>query len=1221
MNPASGISGLSQALHSVAAPKGSGTPLSKRERFGSAATSLRRLVQDEWDRAGSKQEHHLPLPPMRSHSARSSTSYSALSSYDPPRFVAQPPPELATSHLPPSPPDSPDMGDTPAAPVLDKGKGRQSEAQEVENAALNAALEASLYDPPLPQLRETPSDAELREVLEQSRDDELARQHHAEEQERSDLTAALMASSASTPGAAGAHTLYRARSQTLPAFSASDEVASAYLPEKARLFPQGRPALPPGAGSAWDDEQREMEMLADAIRISQEEEDERRRIEEAEVEEALRQSERAATSGDESAGTAATDSSAEGTGGSSVSATAMSPRDTGVRRKERRRSWLRPPLSSKLSSTGSSPPSSPTASAAPLPPARPLLPSHQSSAPTVTTYRTARESLPFSNLDAVVPSSAGPPARPSRPPPPPPAPPAVNRASPRLPPTPPETPHVGAAAFSASTTGTAARLPSLPPPPQHLAIPEQYRHENDGSPYELPFLTPSSSLRSTDDAHDGRFLRPSLGTAAAQWDSHSGGSVSFEPLSTSSPSGEQSRRASGTYATASGGASASGGGGDEEDSRSASSLQSSESAGPPLSPLDIRNPDGWLASSSATSSQPFTATSISSPNAGAGDRGLWIEDLPTFPTGLTGVSAYGGRSMSAIDEMTEPASSVIATEVGGVDEDAHADADEDGFPAEVSLGSAGAGAFPLGLPDEPSSAAVTGAASTSEAAWIAGLDTSPHRRPPPALLHRESAARTPTLPPGAAAPASSSVPAARIAAGAADVGEHDLDEDGIRSGYPAPCALELVHACPADGLVATADVPARIELASDPNGGDGGGDGDGAAARRDAWAIEAHSWVALVRALMWHGDATIVAAPADRARNRAQRCAATARLEFRPDDEGLPVLRLVIALVPAHDASTHLAAHRELSVSRPPPPPPLPSSKGKRPAAAAAAAAAVEPLAAFALPDLLHLPTRLSSLAIQLYTLRHLAGIARATQPSRSPAPAPATATDTDTGTTTTAAGYPALRELADAIAALARAAQDRERERDPGRREAASRPGPGTASAVRQSRQRAAIRQEQEQEPGKEQQVTPPEEQNARLLTRLRDRLRRLKRRSGGGGAPVAASSASASSAGSGAETAGFRPPPPPPAPPGLHRDRAAPGGASREGANKLVKPMPTPRATAVRRSERVLAAEEGGPEPRVRERERERERAKATERERERERERGRTAEQREMRYLPML
>ncbi|BGP38818.1 hypothetical protein JCM10449v2_002756 [Rhodotorula kratochvilovae] len=1131
MNPSTGISVLSQALHTVPSTTDTGTPLSKRERFGSAATSLKRLVQDEWDRAGSRQEQQLPLPPLRSHSARSSTSYSTVSAQDSPRFVAPPPPKPAVAaHFPPSPPESPDMGDTPApaaASALDKGKGRQSAEQEQEDAALNAALEASLNDTPPPPPPETPSDTQLREVLEQSRDDELARQQHVDEQERSDLTAALLASSAPAPSAADS-TLYRARSQTLPAFSASDAAASAYLPEKARLFPQGRPALPPGAGSAWDDEQREMEMLADAIRISKEEEDERRRIEDAEVEEALRRSEGAATtSGEESAGTATTDGSAEGMGGSF---SAGSHSDAATHRREKRRSWLRPPLSSKLSSaSASSPPSSPTPAAAPLPPPRPLMTTQQSSAATVTTYRTARESLPFSNLDALAPAPASapaPPQRPSRPPPPlPPPAPSTSGASPRLPPTPPETPLAPSGAFPLAETSTAPF-----PSPNTLAIPEQYRLEHDGSPFELPFLTPSSSIRSSNGPAHGH-LRPGL-AAAAGWDSRSGGSgsgsggASYAPLSTSSHSGgggsgERSRRTSGATAPSGAG---------EADSRSASSSAHSGSSeqNPPLSPLEIRNPDGSLPSvSSAASSRASTTTGSSLSSPTGEDRpveSLWIEDLPVFPAGLTltGVSAYAGRSMSAIDETTEPASSVVATDFGGADDD---DEPVRGrFPEEVSLASAG------GLPDEPVPAAA--AASTSEAAWIAGAGA---LRTPP-LEQRESSSRVPTLPPGAAAPASSSSSSAAAAAAAA----HDMHEDGLRSGYPSPCALELAHACPADGLRASSVVPAQIELASSPHGPEG--------EPRDAWAIEAHSWVALVRALMWHGDSTVVAARADVARARAQRCAATARLEFRPDDEGLPVLRLVIALVPAGEADAHLGAHRELSVSRPPAPP---EGKGKRPASSAAAQ---QPLASFALPDLLHLPTRLSSLAIQLYTLRHLAGIARATMPAaRSPGPHG------------TAAGYPALRELADAIGALARAAQDREREK------VRAPPPP------QEQRRAEAPRREQQPPP-------PPEEQNARLVTRLRDRLRRLKRRS----APVASSASSA-------ESAERRP----------AFERASGSRDGGAGANKLVKPMPPPRATAVRRSERVLAAEEG-PDPRARGG---------------REGGGGRTDEQREMRYLPVL
>lgn len=56
----------------------------------------------------------------------------------------------------------------------------------------------------------------------------------------------------------------------------------------------------------------------------------------------------------------------------------------------------------------------------------------------------------------------------------------------------------------------------------------------------------------------------------------------------------------------------------------------------------------------------------------------------------------------------------------------------------------------------------------------------------------------------------------------------------------------------------------------------------------------------------------------------------------------------------------------------------------------------------FLLPDPLHLPTRLSSISLSLYTLRHLSSIALSTQPSKSASPS-----------------YLALRSLGHSIAGL----------------------------------------------------------------------------------------------------------------------------------------------------------------------------------------------------------
>ncbi|KPV76195.1 uncharacterized protein RHOBADRAFT_52236 [Rhodotorula graminis WP1] len=1119
---------LSHALHP--GPH-QGPPLSKRERLGTAATSLKRLVQDEWDKAGNKDPQPLPLPPLRAHSARSSSARSSVttSSFDAPHFVPPPsavPPAFDRSRYPPSPPDTPDLGDTPVLPSapFDKGKGRQSMEQEEEDAALNAALEASLHDEqPVPQ-QPTTSETELREVLEQSRDDELARQEQVAAQEQSDLTAALLASSTlpATAQRDDLHTLYHPRSQTLPSFSATDFASSAYPPEKQREFPTGRPALPPGAGSAWDDEQREMELLAEAIRISKEEEEERLRFEVAEVEEALRRSELGATtSGDESAENGAASDSLEGGGGSSNEAS-TSPRSP----RTQRHSWLRPPLSSKLATDGPSSP--PLAAVAPPPPPRPLPTVRHDSVATVDTYRTAPEALPFSNLDVAAPAPPPRPARPA-PPPPPPVPSSSTSGAPqkpsRLPPAPPD-------------TSSAVPFPS----PQNLAIPESYRDENNGSPYELPFLTPSSSLRSNGPGQ--QHLRPGL-AGVGQWENRSGGGSSssyYEPLSTSSHSG---------------------GGG--PDGRSESSANSADSAGPPMSPLSVRNPDGTPSVSSSrasTMSSVSTATSASDGGEREGDAGhrvesLWIEDLPMFPAGLTGLSAYAGRSMSAIDETTEPASSVYATEQGGADEHVveqdRVRAHDDGrFPDEVSLASSGASTRRHGLPDE---------VTLDERTWLAGggggAQNGTASTPRPPLPQRESSSRMPSLPPGAApaaygehAPPRAPVePQPSTAAAVAQ----DMHEDGLRFGHPAACSRELAHACPADGLDASTEVPARIELSCMAGEGDGEATANEKEARasRADWAIEAHSWVALVRALMWHGDSTLSAARADLAQSRSQRCAATARLEFRPDDEGLPVLRLVVALVPPSDAASHLAEHRELSVSHPARHESVDQGKGKGRAQAPAPAAS--PLATFALPDLLHLPTRLSSLAIQLYTLRHLAGIARATQPAQH--------VQSPDGHES---GYSAMRELADAISALARAAQDRERRHDESVT-AAPAPVDSTRAAPLGASPSFPSSAPTPTAPSPRPRQPAPEEQNARLVTRLRDRLRRLKRR--GPSAPTSGTGVASSGSSAASVEA-------------VSRERGAREGGGAGGQqqpNKLVKPVPPARATAVRRSERVLAAEDG--------------------------------------------
>lgn len=801
-----------------------------------------------------------------------------------------------------------------------------------------------------------------------------------------------------------------------------------------------------------------MEMLALAIRMSEEEERERKRLEEREVEEVVRQIEGESASG-------------------STDEDASSTQTEGRQKKERRRSRVQPPLTSSLSRT-STPPLPPTVPTH-APPTRPIASQETMSATTVASYRTAPET-PFSNLvrvssaESEASSSVGghhPPPR--RAPPPPPAP-------QRLPPTPPDTPQV---AQSATLPAPPAVPPRPYPPPEtssassrHLSVRTDSTRDS-GSPLEMPYLSPSSSLRSSNRAE--RESRPAI---AGFFDDV------VEPAGA-----ERERRVSGSTGYS-------------------STSQSVEEEEALTSPLSVRNPDSRQSTLSSTTSTSSSSTSSSS--APQEPQPTWDpSDLHVFPSASMGVSAYANRSMSAIDEATEPASSVA----GGGD-----DSRQGSFPSTVSVEA-----------QEPAQA------GESEGGWLKGLAgvgesgerMEALRSPEPTA---ESTLDTPAPPLAAPPPeretrTDSATPIQRVA-----------HADGMRFGYPADCAQQLGHVCPQDGLSNQGAVPETIELATSLSP---------AEEKRSSWAIEAQSWVALLRSLMWYGDTRVVASSADIAAGPAGRCAANAALEFRPDDEGLPVARLVISLVPPQESTFRLAAHRELSVKMGDGSSALTKGKGKARASTAA------PQMSFELPDIIHLPTRLSSLAIQLYSLRHLASIARATQPAKSPPPA-------SLGSGGEVEGYAALRELADAIAVLAKAAHERQTSGPAsssgceGQTGASQAPSPlaGTSTAANGAGHPPMLGR------------ATREDQAERLIDRLRDRLRRLKRSS-----PALTPSAPASV--DGRSTAS-------------DDEQARPSFTSRfssshhastgaDGRTRLVKPQPPLRATQVPRSERVLIAQ----------------------------------------------
>ncbi|GAA6014110.1 hypothetical protein JCM10207_006099 [Rhodosporidiobolus poonsookiae] len=1187
------------------AQQGHSTLSRARRTASSAGSQLAHLVKEEWDSMGKDNTQHtqsLPRPHLglQNHTRHPKGTNGHPQQHWQPRKLPPPPKPV----FPPSPPLSPEMAQeqVPDTEQLPNGKGKGKERESDEAAQLEAAIQASLREEAAK--REPTDDDELEKALAESRALEsvrLQRRSTVEQQEQDDLNAALLASERDkppTPPEDTVRTLYRSRSATLPAFSADDLAPSHYPSEKGRNFPQGRPALPPGAAAPWDDEEREMQMLALAIRLSEEEEEERRKMDEQDEQAVLEQIRRAeaqtlqdrgmlpagARSAESGSTVTATPSGATSTpytslstapSVASVSSTPLTSEPTSTDKSKKRNSWFRPPLSSK-SSSPPSPPKSP-------PPARrpPLLQS-ATSATTVDTYRTAPDhQLPFSNLTRVV--SAGEPSqsapgRPSRPPPP---------APTRLPPSPPETPQTRSGAFASPPLSAPPPLSGAAPssPPLSAAEYDHFRRDNDGSPFEMPFISHSNSVRSS--LPPSSSSRRGLGGAFDEYDRLGSGSTSSHRNSLVGAGGDPRTR------TLSGGStypsvySASG----SREGEAAS--DDSHDSGADGSVLAVRNPDAARSISSTRSSRSgVSAHSEYSSDFSPSDEALWSLPAggPEPGPGPYFESAYVGRSMSAIDEMTEPASSVVGTETGGMDGERRQGSFPStlgtpsgiGEPTRMGSGS-GAGEWLAGMSTSPGTAAAAaaypfptasprpmvrppnmGRSSSSSSSASATATVSQHAHPWPASSPNLALSSSAQLPLGlggggesrvsVASTAATSIPPApsaispplaagltggllpptslaSVSAGPGSAVSHDsvpppstpplAPEDGLRFGYPATCAREPGHACPADGLAGAGSVPSVVELSSAPVGL--GFSDTKVEGRKDAWAVEARSWAVLLRFLLWFGDTTIVASPADLAASPSRRCGATASLEFRPDDEGLPVVRLVVSLLPPTDPASHLPLHYELSVTRHSPPPASLGSngKGKQRASAPLANPSAAGQATFSLPDALHLPARLSSLAIQLYTLRHLASIARATQPARSPPPPSAFS-----ASGSSAEGYLALRALADSIGALARAAAERDGS------SGGQTPRAGLASGSGGGRAGVAS--------------PPAEEHTQRLVDRLRDRLRRLRRH------------------GEGAEPAAQQ----------LHPVMTATTGDASKRASKLVKPAPPPRTQAVPRSERVLSA-----------------------------------------------
>lgn len=871
----------------------------------------------------------------------------------PPRPIFPPPLEqnLSTTSIPAYAPPPRVRPNEESEREAEKGTSRE-ELERQERVLLQRAIEESkrdsmgsqrvrgcglhlgrrLADDSLSHFQRNDEDAQLRQALEASRLEEQKRPRTPpmSTQEAQELEQAIALStnephhsylprSSNTPSPAVKHS--RARSVSNPEglppfpFTQEDLVRPSYPKEKSHLFPQGLPSLPPGAGSTNDEYEREMEMLTLAIRMSEEEERLRQDREDRELREVVKKVE---------ARENALMSSSNGKPPlpqrpSPPQATETTSPPTSPRQK--RSSWFRPPLASKYS-TATSPPASPPLSPESIHrPGLEATPTDSTVRSGATSFRSAAESLPFSNL---VPTSQAHPPQPRRQPPPPPQP---NR----LPPSPPETPIVANSSFTSASTappipplpgsytrsrrGTAeSDLSDLgqPAAPFVSAHSEAFRQANDGSPVEMPYLTPSASnsIRSAYRGADGRVTSWALDERNGSNNSGSGsGSASGHSRGNS-----VNRRSTDTNGEGIGGASPdrSEEGGEER----RRSYEEGDEGELNSMRLAIRNPDSSPAPPIEFQHQGRLVgepASVDAPRDIEGSEPLYSAEPGE---GIIFESAYAGRSMSMIDEATEPASSIIAEEDYGrqgsypstlgtmnstVHQVVHEDDEEGGGGGEDMERSITYHARPmeerewmhdsvLRRPSQPpptSSLTPTPPESDSPTS----IDRAQAQFPPPidrGTIHaRQMTASTEssagnrlsfplppfnsTLPPTAPSPidsvATASLPIEQIGSSGitsqatSTRQQQNAFADGTRFGHPSICARDPGHACPDDGLDgAEREVPESIELtAYDPIGL--GFNGDTARRReetggksilRDAWAVEARHWGSLLRFLMWY---------------------------------------------------------------------------------------------------------------------------------------------------------------------------------------------------------------------------------------------------------------------------------------------------------------------------------------------------------------------------------
>ncbi|SCV74231.1 BQ2448_6663 [Microbotryum intermedium] len=205
---------------------------------------------------------------------------------------------------------------------------------------------------------------------------------------------------------------------------------------------------------------------------------------------------------------------------------------------------------------------------------------------------------------------------------------------------------------------------------------------------------------------------------------------------------------------------------------------------------------------------------------------------------------------------------------------------------------------------------------------------------------------------------------------------------GYLTSFPGSLAAEAVTVdAPFHQKFNDTPFPEEIELSSvEPN--------------RRSFAIETSRWSTLLKFMMWQGDVKLSTTCADQiAHERPAECGAT--LTFRTTVSGQHVLRLVIVLISIDHTTVFGQAHELNIVNHL-----TCNTDSTRPSQAKSKARQVAHTTFF-LPDPQVLPTRMSTLSISLFVLRHLAHIAQSTQPAKD-----------------ASASYHALRNLATAIQA-----------------------------------------------------------------------------------------------------------------------------------------------------------------------------------------------------------